>query len=184
MPATPVIRISPPLTLDDVKGGPELCAVELIRFADPDALDRTALWPVNVLDLRLTWRTFQPAEIAAQIQQVVDHYADREFTGMLEIRSSDRTQPPVCRLVMRGRTVVRLDPYIGWPPEQADDSEDGLLEILADPDNVVSVTRQCAGYATDVAETVPADDTNLPERLLAWRDAAVQRALADAAGES
>lgn len=158
MSESAVIRISPPLTMDEIKDGPELRTIELIHLREPgEPFPSAEPWTANTID-----------------------YADGA-TRYLEIRNISPGQPSISRYVMRDRLVVRLDPFIGWPPMQADGpSEDGLMDILRDPDAVVSVSGLVAGYATDVWETVPADDTSLPEKLLAWRDAAVQRALATA----
>ena len=178
-----VIRISPPLTMDEIKDGPELSTIELIHLREPgEPFPSAEPWTANTIDYA-DGATRYPEPVHAELQLVVDHYAGHEFTGYIEIRSISPSQPPVSRYVMRDRLVVRLDPFIGWPPMQADDpSEDGLMDILGDPDAVVSVSSLVTGYATDVWETVPADDTDLPEKLLAWRDAAIQKTLAESAG--
>lgn len=175
-----VIRISPPLSMDEIKDGPELCTIELIHLREPgEPFPSAEPWTANTIDYA-DGATRYPEPVHAELQSVVDYYAGHEFTGYLEIRNISPGQPPVSRYVMRDRLVVRLDPFIGWPPMQADDpSEDGLMDILCDPDAVVSVSGLVAGYATDVWETVPADNTDLPEKLLAWRDAAVQKRLAN-----
>lgn len=173
MSADYAITITPPLTLEEMKSFGEFRTVHCYPAETGGAGSLLPNEGVN----------YYPHWMRQHLQDIVDHFPGHEFTGFIEARNSAAGQPPITRYAMRGRNVVRLDPVIGWPPEQADDSEDGLMEILADPDSIVSVTQQCAGYATDVWETVPADDTNLPERLLAWRDVAVRRALIAACEE-
>lgn len=115
MPA--VITIDPPLTLDDVKDGPELRTIELIHLRANGASFPVEPWTANTIHARDSGMNYRPEFIADELQQVVDYYADREFAGFIEVRNSSSSQAPVARYYVRGRRVKTVTPALVWPGE-------------------------------------------------------------------
>lgn len=159
-----VIRISPPIRWADIQNGPDLVALAMLfdipEGADPLGPDER--WSATGITTAAgaTWST---SYLERQLQKVVDHYGDREYSGHIEVRSTNGEGTPAWRIVVRGKYVVRLEAVLGWPPEQADGpGEDGLMEILAEHNVHIGDER-----------FIPADETDLPDVLLAWRDAAI-----------
>lgn len=173
-PAENRIRISPPIPWSDIENGPELTALTM-SFDVPEDGDPTnpnERWQATSISaVDGMWST---SYLERQLQKVVDHYGDREYRGHIEARSSAEQGTPAWRLVVRGKHVVRLSAVLGWPPEQADGpGEDGLMELLAAHSVYVGDEIDPGDHRNPYPGYVPADETDLPDVLLAWRDAAV-----------
>lgn len=162
-----LITIDPPIQWDEIKNGPALSALEMVfaNQAPEGALpDPVAAGIRAVSDARID------SYLDRELQKVVGHYAGHAFSGRIEIRYERPQESAAVRVVVRGHYVVRLEAVLGWPPEQVDDtgdSEGHLMEILAEHSVHVADERY-----------IPADETDLPDVLLSWRDAAVNAALA------
>lgn len=162
-----LITIDPPIQWDEIKNGPALSALEMV-FADQ--APGGALPDPVAAGIRAVSGARIDSYLDRELQKVVDHYSGHTFSGRIEIRYDRAQEAAAVRIVVRGRYVVRLVAVLGWPPEQVDDtgvSEGHLMDILAEH-NVHVADERC----------IPADETDLPDVLLAWRDAAVNAALA------
>lgn len=164
------IRIHPPIPWADIQTGPDLVALAMLFNIpeDADPLDPDERWSATAITTA-AGADWSPSYLERQLQKVVDHYGGREYSGHIEVRSTNGEGTAAWRIVVRGKHVVRLAAVLGWPPEQADGpGEDGLMEILADHNVHIGDER-----------FIPADQTDLPDVLLAWRDAAVRAAAAE-----
>lgn len=153
-----LIRVTPPIQWSEIQDGPPLTALEMV-FEGPEAVGIRAVSGARI-----------DSYLDRELQKVVNHYAGHTFGGRIEIRNERVQGTMAVRVVVRGQYVVRLEAVLGWPPEQVDDtgeSEGHLMEILTERNVHVADERY-----------VPADETDLPDVLLAWRDAAVKAALA------
>lgn len=114
------IRIDPPLTLDDVKDGPELRTIELIHLRCEGGSFPVEPWTANTIDARDSGMNYRPHFIVSELQQVLEYYADREFTGFIEARNSSPDMAPIFRYYARNRRVVMVAPELVWPDDGAD----------------------------------------------------------------
>lgn len=172
-----LIRISPPIPWADIQDGPVLAAL-IMRFDIPagaDPLNADERWQAT--GISAVGGNWSFSYLEHLLQKVVDHYGDREYSGHIEVRSGADGGTAAWRIVVRGKHVVRVSAVLGWPPEQVDDSEDGLMEILADHNVHIGDEIDPGDHRNPYPGYVPADETGLPDVLLAWRDAAVQKAV-------
>lgn len=115
---TPTISIVPALTLDDVKDGPELRTIELIHLKTADERLPIDPWTANTIEPSVcAGMNYYPHFIVSELQQVVDYYTDREFTGCIEVRNSSPSVAPVLRYYVRERRVWAMAPTLVWPGE-------------------------------------------------------------------
>jgi hypothetical protein len=131
-----VITIDPPLTLDDVKDGPELRTIELIHLKVDGNRFLGLPWDANAIDARDSGMNYYPHFIADEIQQVLDYYTDREFTGFIEVRNSSPSSAPIFRYYVLGRQVETASPTLSWPDEQ-----DGSTARIAELERELLVLR-------------------------------------------
>lgn len=117
--AASTITIDPPLALDDVKDGPELRTIELIHLRADGATLPVGPWTANTIDARDSGMNYRPHFIVSELQQVLDYYADREFTGFIEARNSSPDMAPIFRYYVRDRRVVMVAPELVWPDDEA-----------------------------------------------------------------
>lgn len=110
-----VITITPPLTLDDIKDGPALCTIELIHLKANGNRFLGLPWEVNTIDARDSGMNYRPHFIVSELQQVLEYYADRTFTGFIEARNSSPDMAPIFRYYVRDRRVVMVAPELMWP---------------------------------------------------------------------
>lgn len=169
------IRIHPPIPWSDIQNGPDLVALAMLfdipENADP--LDPDERWQATGITIA-GGADWSPSYLERQLQKVVDHYGEREYSGHIEVRSTNGEGTPAWRIVVRGKRVVRLSAVLGWPPEQADGpGEDGLMELLAGHAVYVGDEIDPGNHRNPFPGYVPAEETDLPDVLLAWRDAAV-----------
>lgn len=169
-----LIRISPPIPWADIQNGPALAAL-IMRFDVPegaDPLNADGRWQATGISaVGGEWST---SYLERQLQKVVDHYGEREYSGHIEVRSTNGEGTPAWRIVVRGKHVVRLSAVLGWPPEQADGpGEDGLMELLSAHSVYVGDEIDPGDHRNPYPGYVPAEKTGLPDVLLAWRDAAI-----------
>lgn len=169
------IRINPPLTVEEMAAGGVLDLLRTIHLLPAEDGGADTIQPREGMN-------YYPHWVLANIQSFVDRFPTHEFTGFVEFRNTNAGQPPIARYVMRGRKVVRVDAHIGWPTEPdangVDPEHEALLQILYAAGDGGTFVQVCAGDF-DRPAMVNADETDLTERLLAWRDAAVQAATAD-----
>lgn len=159
------ISITPPLTLDDVKGGPELRTIELIHLKTPGESLPLESWTANTIDARDPSMNYRPEFIAAELQQVVDHYTDREFVGHIEVRNSSASQPPVARYYVRDRRVEMVTPTVVWP----DMAEQGSLCLCHCP----TTHPRSLGICTGTPEGLTVTHEHLPACRACWHAASV-----------
>lgn len=126
----PTISIDPPLTLDDVKDGPELRTIELIHLRAGGERFPVEPWTANTIDARDSGMNYYPHFIVDELQQVVDYYADREFAGCIEVRNSSPSMAPVFRCYVRERRVEMVAPTLMWPGEQQSEQQRAELQDL------------------------------------------------------
>lgn len=112
------ISITPPLTLDDLEDGPELRTIELIHLRADGEPFPAEPWTANAIDARDSGMNYRPEFIGTELQQVVDHYASREFVGFIEVRNSSPNQAPVARYYARGRRVEMMTRTLVWPGDE------------------------------------------------------------------
>lgn len=103
---TPAIRITPPLTLEEMKSFGEFRSVAC--YPDDDGPGAGYLVPREGMNYR-------PSFIRENVQAIVDHFRDHTFTGYIEVRNSSTDNPAVSRYYVQGQTVTRIDARIRWP---------------------------------------------------------------------
>lgn len=164
-----LIRIMPPIPWVKLQDGPPLAALEMMLD------DTTATTAVGI---RLARGGRTDGWLEAELQKAVDHYEGHHFDGHVEIRHARSQGTLAERVLVRGRKVVRVEAVLGWPSEpDTDPAEDALMGILASVGDGGAYVNVCAGDF-DRPEMRPADETDLPDLLLAWKNAAVKAALA------
>jgi len=166
-----LIRFTPPIPWSEIQNGPALLALEMVFRAIPDGRE--------AVGIRLAAGGRIDSYLDRELQKVVDHYSGHTFAGHIEIRY-ERPQGAVAhRVLVRGSHVVRAEAVLGWPSEpDTDPAEESLMDILASVGDGGAYVNLCAGDF-DRPEMRSADETDLPDLLLAWKDAAVETALAD-----
>ena len=118
------ITITPPLMMDDIKDGPELRTIELIHLRADGETFPVGPWTTNTIEPSISaGMNYHPEFIAAELQQVVDYYADREFGGFIEVRNSSPNQAPVARYYVRGRRVEVVTPMLVWPGDEQESGD-------------------------------------------------------------
>lgn len=173
--ATSVISITPPLTLDNVKDGPELRTIELIHLRADGEPFPVEPWTANAIDARDSGMNYRPEFIAAELQQVVDYYIDREFTGFIEVRNSSPSQAPVARYYVRGRRVETVTPTLVWPGEDSAHP----AKVLTDPQeydclcHCSTVHPRSLGICVGTAEGLTVTHEYLPACRACWHAASV-----------
>jgi len=105
--ATPVISISPPLTLEEMKSFGDFRTVYCVPAKGGGA---GSLAPREGMNYR-------PRFIQEHLQGVVDHFPAHEFAGYVECRNMSEDNPPVARYYVRGRRVEMVTPTLVWPGE-------------------------------------------------------------------
>lgn len=103
---TPAIRITPPLTLEEMKSFGEFRTVAC--YPDDDGPGAGYLVPRQGMNYR-------PAFIRDSIQAIVSRFPEHTFTGYIEARNNSSSNPPVARYYVQGRTVTRVEPMVVWP---------------------------------------------------------------------
>lgn len=121
-----VIRINPPLTLDDVKDGPKLRTIELVHLKANGNFFLGLPWIANAIKARDDGMNYRPHFIVSELQQVLEYYADREFVGYIEAHSCSSDMAPIFRYYVRDRRVVMVAPELVWPDEKADPTANDL----------------------------------------------------------
>jgi hypothetical protein len=166
-----LIAIDPPIQWDEIKNGPELSALEMV-------FDSGAVATSVATGIRAVSGARIDSYLDRELQKVVNHYSGHTFSGRIEIRN-ERPQCTLAeRVLVRGRHVVRVEAVLGWPSEpDTDPAEESLMDILASVGDGGAYVNLCAGDF-DRPTMRPADETDLPDLLLAWKDAAVQAAVA------
>lgn len=170
-----LIRITPPIPWSEIQTGPALAALEM-------EFNRLAISGLEVGDvatgIRLARGGRTDGWLESELQKVIDHYDTHAFDGHIEIRHARPQGTLAERVVVRGRKVVRVEAVLGWPSEpDTDPAEESLMDILASVGDGGAYVNLCAGDF-DRPEMRPADETDLPDLLLAWKNAAVREALA------
>lgn len=124
-----------------------------------------------------------PYKVLWGLQAIVDAFPEREFTGCIYLSHKGQPERAPSRFVVRGRKAVRDDAHLGWPagPDDEDPDEDALMDILASTGDGGVYVERCTGDF-DRSEMFPAEETDLPDRLVAWKNAAVNAAVAAALG--
>jgi len=167
-----LIRITPPIEWSEIQDGPKLSALEMV-------LDGS-----DAVGIRVSPGGRTDGWLETELQKVIDHYGAHNFNGCIEIRHARPQGTLAERVLVRGRNVVRVEAVLGWPSEpDTDPAEETLMDILASVGDGGAYVNQCAGDF-DRPEMRPADETDLPDLLLAWRDAAVKAALASRGARS
>lgn len=115
-----VITITPPLTLAGVKDGPELRTIELVHLLPNGNFFLGLPWTANAIKARDSGMHYRPHFIVSELQQVLEYYADRTFTGFIEARNSSPDMAPIFRYHVRDRRVVMVAPELVWPDDEAD----------------------------------------------------------------
>lgn len=170
-----LIRITPPIPWSEIQTGPALAALEM-------EFNRLAISGLEVGDvatgIRLARGGRTDGWLESELQKVIDHYDTHAFDGHIEIRHARPQGTLAERVVVRGRKVVRVEAVLGWPSEpDTDPAEESLMDILASVGDGGAYVNVCAGDF-DRPEMRSADETDLPDLLLAWKDAAVKAAMA------
>lgn len=167
-----LIRISPPIPWDAVKGGPALTALQMLfdRPGDADPFDPDDRWQAVEL-CAAGGRTWSTSYLTRQLQLVLDHYKHHAFNGHIEVRS-DGEGTPAWRIVVRNRKAVRVAGVLGWPDEPGDDDLNDLLQGVYVEDEVDDNPERNPHVGL-----LSAEETDLPDRLEAWKNAAVSAAL-------
>lgn len=165
-----LIRITPPITWSEIQDGPALSALEMVFRAVPDGREAVGIRAVSGARI--------DSYLDRELQKVVNHYTGHTFAGHIEIRY-ERSQGAVAhRILVRGPHVVRVEAVLGWSSEpDTDPAEKSLMDILASVGDGGAYVNLCTGDF-DRPAMHPADETDLPDLLLAWKDAAVQAAQA------
>jgi len=162
-PAENLIRISPPIPWGEIQDGPVLAALEMV-------LDDN-----SAVGIRISPGGRTDGWLENELKQVIDHYEGHHFDGHVEIRHARAQGILAERVVVRGWMVARVGAVLGWPGM---DGNADLYDLLADYD--VHVVDEVDDNPEKLPHVgfVAAEKSDLPERLLAWRDAAVQAHLA------
>ncbi|ACU71893.1 hypothetical protein Caci_2984 [Catenulispora acidiphila DSM 44928] len=169
------ITITPPLTWSEIEAGPALRDLKLEirerRTVSDDGDTETVRRTADRILPRV--RTFSGTHVLEDLQAIVAHYEGHEFGGFIQMQPDPGFDDPIpTRYMVHGREVVEVRAVLVWPGEG---DEEELLEILADAGDGGTYVVKCAGDF-DRPQGVPVEDTDLPEQLLAWRDAAVKAA--------
>lgn len=124
-----------------------------------------------------------PYKVLRGLQAIVDAFPEREFTGCIYLSHEGQPDRAPSRFVVRGRKVVRDDAHLGWPagPDDEDPDEGALLDILTGAGDGGTYVEKCTGDF-DRGRMCPAEYSDLPDRLVAWKNAAVSVAIAAALG--
>jgi hypothetical protein len=164
-----LIRITPPITWDEIQDVPALTALEMVFRTVPDGRE--------AVGIRLAAGGRIDSYLDRELQKVVNHYTGHTFAGHIEIRYERPQGAAAHRVLVRGPHVMRVEAVLGWPSEpDTDPAEESLMDILASVGDGGAYVNLCAGDF-DRPTMRPADETDLPDLLLAWKDAAVQAAL-------
>lgn len=103
---TPAIRITPPLTLEEMKS---FGVFRTVWCYPADSVPGAGyLLPREGMNYR-------PDSLRSDIQAVVSHFSEHTFAGYIEVRNSNTDNPPVARYYVQGRTVTRVEPMVMWP---------------------------------------------------------------------
>lgn len=101
---TPAIRITPPLTLEEMRSFGEFRTV----WCAPDRDGAGVMLPREGVNYRSEW-------MREHLQAIVAYFPEHTFTGYIEVRNSNTGSPAISRYYVQGRTVTRVEPMLVWP---------------------------------------------------------------------